>query len=560
MGKEEKKLLIASGILIVILAIGGLSKKNLIEKQEQEDNQAHLISLEEVDQIRITNQHATQNVKRKTGNNDPALSTYRDDEFHINHDWYVDGEVVHYANPATIDTFLDSLYELEIHTLIEGGEERLDEYELSPPLFEVEIQFNGKKETVSFGSISIDGESRYVYHKERNMVGLVGLNLDYLDTRTPDEWYETSIVQLDQNTLGSIDFQYKQNISMARENDTWKLSYGAGIPAKADEIGVWLRGVNSVRADRISVQEPVKKPFKRLVFHFLDEKKPPLVFSLLKDKEKIYIDRSDDPYMYEIDPDNAQGFFASPTQFIDIEVIENDEAVSSIEVKDQNKFTKVSRAVEWMVEKPVKDTASVERVSAVMDMLLSMMPKKFVGLNKNIKGLEFNLVENGVKRSFIIDPNQSLIEIKDTIPWTVQVELPKEFGKKIREHIQEIRKRDLYPFTYDDLDSVELVDGEKKIHIIKDEDGQMKLLGAYPKTVQFDVLSLVKEIKIKEWAPHNTFNRLGNIELHLASKKGASYTWHLGQVDGDRQMILSIPKFVAGWVEKDKLDELIKKL
>ncbi|MCB1197920.1 MAG: DUF4340 domain-containing protein, partial [Deltaproteobacteria bacterium] len=348
MGKEEKKLLIACLVLVVILGGGGLLKKNALQKEQQESQATILVDQEDFDKMTVRNQQGEQVLIKKKGSNDPLEATYRDNEFSIEHQWYVQNKVIHYASQATVDTMIDSINELALQTTILPTPERLAEYQLDQPLFEVVLEKDAKKQTLLFGGMASSQEGRYVYHKEKNLIGLVGLNLDFLQDRSIEQWFEMSVIQIRKSDIAAVQRGVQQ---LLQEDNRWQLQFGKQVvPANDEEVKQWIRSVNALRSKSIKVEKVPGEIKQSMSIIYAGENAKALDLQLLKNKDEYWVTRSDDHFAYQVAEKDAEKIFISFDPLIDLNLLQDPEQITDLTVDDGSTQLALHKEKQWMIE------------------------------------------------------------------------------------------------------------------------------------------------------------------------------------------------------------------
>jgi len=249
-----------------------------------------------------------------------------------------------------------------------------------------------------------------------------------------------------------------------------------------------------------------------------------------------------------------------PDKLVLLPRINNDQDVSYVSIETPTMNYVLENGLEWSAKKPFEDAVSTERLQSIFELVGQIEPVEIIPATKNAKGIKFDIQEGEKTMQFVLDIKNHVMMVQGQNPYAVRVETPQQFETLLLEHLQNIRKRDLYPFTINDIDMIDIVKEKKSIHMKKNENGDWNATGLDDSSLQYEIVSTLEELKIDAWTDRKNFERVGDIEIVLGSKKGMAYTWHLGKSKDGKQMLLNIPKFTVGLVDQAKLEELINKL
>jgi|GEM_PF-3846738 len=564
MSKEGKKLLIAAVVLAVLLFGGGLLKKDKIQKEEASQTNKKLWSddTQSITSIYFENNQGSQDIIKKTGENDPQQATYRDHEFQIAHDWYLkDSKDIYYVTSSMLDTFFESLEALNFSNIIEGGENRLKEYDLDKPIYKITLSGPGQnKRHFHFGSKTTDDQQRYAYDLENNRVGLVGLNLDFLDKRETQEWIEKSIAHINLDHINQIQIQDGPAIKKDNSQD-WTIVHGdKKLPVNREKLQNWLRKINGLRASKIEKKSSTLEPW--ISFTMDSGQKTLSIAGHSKGDKAMAIFRSDDSYAYLINKDDVEGLLnlKNPEAFLNLNLLLTRDKIKHLKIQNQDTVDLAWETNQWSATEPFQGIADDGHIQSILDLLGGIKPQSFSRVTGAPKGWTFTLEDHQISKAYVVDAKAQQIHFLGEEPWSTTVNLPEDFEKDLKDHLKNLRKTDIYPNQLDDLSAVNIKSNNNNFKMTKDDVGEWQVEGSDSSELQYDVLSSIRELKIEAWEKKEDFQRQGDTEFSLTSSQGVTYTWHIGQVKDKQQMILNTLSAQKVWVNKSKLDTLINQL
>lgn len=561
MSREEKKLIKATLVLILLLGIGSYFKSGLLKKQEAQEALLWIDVPTNVQKIMVQNTHGKQTLlSRVHGKDVPSQASYRDQEFIITHNWYVGGQPLAYVAPARMDTLFSSIDNTQLTKEITTDQSRLAEYGLQDPSFILTLQGQDQTTTLSFGDQDIEQSHRYVF--DGKTVYLADANLDFLQSIQPQEWVEKNIITLSQNKLSKLVFDERtQRVELSKQDDTWQILVPEPVQASSKDISSWIRTVNSSQAQALTAlgdDEGVIRTSITLEKYAKDQKN--LTLSLRQIGEHLYVDRSDDDWLYEINADQANIIFEDPYSFVDLGLEELESAdMERITLTYQGNEYELNKSSEWMASKPFTDTVSQEHIDGLISLLNNIVVVEKSDSQIFDEDFVFSFEKNQKKHVYAFDEDRMLVRHPSS-DLILKVTLPDDFGQNIKAQLVLLRKRDLYPQTMNEVTRIGINNGTKTVELTRSDDGTFVTEHDLSQDSVDDIVNLINEVKIKRFDTRKGFVREGTVEIHVQTKDGLAYTWHVGQIKDGEQLILALPKFSAGWVDAAKLEELLKKI